>query len=355
MASVGVDGLASDLEFQRAFVRAVPSYHCLLELLHSSLDGALVARLEPLWRGRVFLARYERPLLLLGALRFAALRAGPGGSLYASLVEPGTPETLSRAALLRALDDEVVWHAIATRRVQTNEVSRAVCWLWIAQLVNSRHPEATFDLYDVGASAGLNLLGDELPMPWTDADGQPLFQRQATPTIRARVGFEKNPIDPLDAEDARWLRACLWPGQHERLRNLELALGAARALADRGDTIRIEPATVREVPARLLPPSDHAIAYQTLVRDYVDADEFARYRAGMLAWLSAHPRRAFWVELELRHDDSPPETSCSIAVHVAPGGARPPVGFELGRCHPHPSLLHVREDAVGAFLEVLMD
>jgi hypothetical protein len=352
MASTGLDDLRADLEFQREFVRSVPSYYSLLALLSDALDEEVAPRLEPLWRGREFLARYERPLLLLGGLRFAALGKGPSGPLYASLVDPGTPEALTREALTEALHDESVWHAAATRKIQTNEVSRAVCWLWVAALVQSRRQDATFALYDVGASAGLNLLGDRLPMPWTDGSGEPLLSGEP-PAVSSRVGFEKTPVDPLDTEDARWLAACLWPGQRDRLKNLERALAVARELAESSAPLIIEQANIGDVPSRLAAPESHAIAYQTIVRDYVEEGEFARYRAGMADWLGSNPGSTFWVELELLHDGSPPETSCAITVHVASAPGSEPLSFELGRCHPHPSVIRVRAGEVGRFLATL--
>jgi hypothetical protein len=59
-----------------------------------------------------------------------------------------------------------------------------------------------------------------------------------------------------DADDARWLRACLWPDQHERLARLEaeLALSAtAPPLLLRGDAVEVMPEAFAQVPADALP------------------------------------------------------------------------------------------------------
>jgi hypothetical protein len=161
------------------------------------------------------------------------------------------------------------------------------------------------------------------------------------------------PIDPLDDEDARWLTACLWPGQDTRLENLRRALDAARRLANSPERLRVERASVGDVPLLLGAPQSHAIAYQTVVRDYLAADELARYQSGMLDWLRANPASTFWVELELAQDDSPPETSAAITVQVAAAPESEPESFELARCHPHPSVIQVQKDEVARFLEAL--
>jgi hypothetical protein len=39
--------------------------------------------------------------------------------------------------------------------------------------------------------------------------GRPGISRAAY--VFARVGVDCDPVDVTDADDARWLRACLWP------------------------------------------------------------------------------------------------------------------------------------------------
>ena len=47
------------------------------------------------------------------------------------------------------------------------------------------------------------------------------------PEIVARIGVDLDPLDVTDADDARWLRACLWPDQPERAAQLEAELALA--------------------------------------------------------------------------------------------------------------------------------
>jgi hypothetical protein len=47
------------------------------------------------------------------------------------------------------------------------------------------------------------------------------------PKVAARVGVDLDPVDVTDADDARWLRACLGPDQPERIARLEAELTLA--------------------------------------------------------------------------------------------------------------------------------
>jgi hypothetical protein len=166
------------------------------------------------------------------------------------------------------------------------------------------------------------------------------------------VGFEKSPIDPLNDDDAMWLRACIWPGQRDRLRRFEAALEAYRGLAQSATPVKVERASVGDVPARLAEFEGSAIAYQTIVRDYLDPLERERYVAGMNTWLRQHPGMAHWVELELAGDQQPPDRSCAITVHVA-DSAGEVHSLALGRCHPHPRVIAIHTGQVESFRQLV--
>ncbi len=344
--------LLSDMQWQRSFLeQSAPVYGRLLTLLVDALPVGLSARLELAWRDRQFVARYERPLLLLAALRYVALRGGAKRPLYRALVDPVDPSELTSAVLAQALREPELWKVLATRQVQTNELSRCVVWRWVAELVVESHPEARFSLFDVGASAGLNLVGDGLDVRWRTADGRSLAETDLRSRVDARLGFDRNPLDALEPTDATWLRACVWPGQLQREGRLSEALEAFRLLARRGEGPRVIAAPVESVPSQLAFQTSHAIAYQTVVRDYVPPRELSRYRAGMARWLEQHPRRALWVELEPSDDGSVPDRAVALSVALCRGGEVEV--FALARCHPHPSVLEVSESAVSALVEAL--
>jgi hypothetical protein len=76
------------------------------------------------------------------------------------------------------------------------------------------------------------------------------------PEVVARIGIDLDPVDVTDTDDARWLRACLWPDQPERAARLaaEMALAAtAPPLLLRGDALDVLPDALARVPADALP------------------------------------------------------------------------------------------------------
>ncbi len=115
---------------------------------------------------------------------------------------------------------------LAFRRVQTNDCGRSALigpgLTWIADRI-----DAPLALIDVGASAGLNLLCDRYRLDYGDrgttgpvrspvvvscdvlAGDPPIADLLPTPV--SRVGIDRSPVDLGDADDARWLLACVWP------------------------------------------------------------------------------------------------------------------------------------------------
>ena len=202
---------------------------------------------------------------------------------------------------------------------------------------------ASLPIFDVGASAGLNLVADQSPAIWRAADGSPL-RVAPLPRVIERTGFDLRPLDPSDDDDARWLRACVWPGQGEREMRLEQAIAAFRAALDRPGAPRVRTAAAARVPG-LLPAADDrlALVYQSVMRDYLEPAERAAYEAGMQAWLASRPPgTSLWVELEvLERGGAAP---AGITAHVATGDGV--ASKLLARCEPHPLRLDVAEDAV---------
>ena len=123
--------------------------------------------------------------------------------------------------------------AIAARRpVRANETGRcAVLYPAVAEAARRAGANA-IGLIDVGCSAGLNFnvdrvgitysngqsLGDPssaVQLPASIVGDRPVPAR-TMPEVVARIGVDLDPVDVTNADDARWLRACLWPGQPER-------------------------------------------------------------------------------------------------------------------------------------------
>ena len=311
-----------------------PSYHRVLEEVVALLADPFVAqRFERAWHARTFRAFYDRPLLFLASLRRDALAEGPTHPLWPAIgARDADPATVTRRALVESFERPGVWESLATRFVQTNETSRAVAWLWPAAIL--RGPVA---LAEIGTAAGLNLVADHLDRPWTAADGKRLVPD--VPKVVSRWGIDAHPLDACDDDDALWLRACVWAGENERIDRLEQAIAAFR-----GEPATLEKGDAADAPGRLrtlpVPEGGVAIAFQTLVRDYLAPATLTAYEQGMRAWLSDTPRTV-WVELEM--DPADPDHRVPIAAHVREER------IVLGWTSYHPIAIAVDPDAVGRF------
>jgi len=317
-----VNTLRAELLQQAEFIGArVPVY---VELLHALADAvredAVADLLEHAWSGRAFHTWYDRPLLMLAALRFDA--RSPGHPLHAwtwpapQVRRPALGPSLRAALALPSFLD-----SIRRRRVQTNEPTRAVAWLWAATALDL----AEVTLVDLGCSAGLNLAAPDLS--WSTPTGLLALR---PPTIRGRVGYDLVPGDVHDDDTVAWLRACVWPGEADRLARLDAAIDVARRCPHRV----LHAASLPDVPARLDADLGDApgfvLAFQTIVRDYLPPASRDAYRDGMFTWLSRHPGTAAWVELE--HD--PRGAPCLVEVHRYVADRL--VSTALGTCGPHP-------------------
>ena len=216
-------------------------------------------------------ARKRHPTVILAALHDLAL-AGRAPALAAAYAAADRDAAAGAAIdTLLGMTDSVVAVAVR-RRTRTNESGRyTVLYPAIAEAAR-RVGANTVGLIDVGCSAGLNLNVDRVGITYSNGQslGDPSSPVQQScslagdrpvparvlPEIVARIGVDLDPIDVTDADDARWLRACLWPDQPERLARLEaeMALAAsAPPLLLQGDAVDLIPDALARVPAGALP------------------------------------------------------------------------------------------------------
>jgi hypothetical protein len=356
----GLDGFADDAAaWRRAAGARVPSYDRLLAAIVDMLESPeLSARIAAAWASRSFVWQYDRPLLLLAALRLEALRAGGAHPLHAAIGagEP-RPEAITPEAVRAAFAppwDAATLAALATRAVQTNETSRAAVWLWPAQLIGGDDGARPLALVDLGASAGLNLIADRLPAPWTAA-GAPLPVVRGA-DVRMRVGLDLRPIDVRRDDDVAWLRACLWPGEHERRERLDQAIAAMRDALAGPEPPRLEAVDAAAMPARLaqlragLPADTVVLAYQTIFVDYLPADVRRAYEDGMARVIAgAQPGSMVWLTLELDADEPGVQRHPAALRATARGRDGAIASWTLARCGYHPREVEPDAAAVAAF------
>jgi hypothetical protein len=253
-------------------------------------------------------ARKRRPALILAALHDLAL-AGRAPALAAAYAAADGDAAAHAAidTLLRRTDSVV---AVAVRRQpRTNETGRcAVLYPAVAEAARRVGAHAV-GLIDLGCSAGFNLNVDRVGITYDNGQslgapsspvrlsasivGDRPVPTGAMPEVVARIGVDLDPVDVTDAEQARWLRACLPPDQPELLARLEAetALSAtAPPLLLRGDAVELLPDAFARVPADALPvvTTTWALSHfplESRLRFLHRLDEAAAGRA--VAWVSA--------------------------------------------------------------------
>ena len=216
-------------------------------------------------------ARKRHPTLILAALHDLAL-AGRAPALAAAYAAADGDAAADAAidTLLR-MTDSVVATAVR-RQTQTIATQRcAVLYPSVAEAARRVGANAV-GLIDVSSSAGLNLHVDRVGIAYDNGQslgdpsspvqlassivGDRRIPTRAMPEVVARIGIGLDPVDLSDADDARWLRACLWPDQRERVAQLEAALASAATappLLLQGDAVEVLPDAVAQLPADALP------------------------------------------------------------------------------------------------------
>ena len=239
-----------------------------VELLRRWSDDPVAAELvglDPAW---------DAPLRLLGGLHYLVL----GG-------EAGWDDPLEEhAAFLREF--------VATQGVQTNEVQRSWVLLPLLLRVAQRTEAETFDLVELGPSAGLNLVWDryayryqagewgreEAVLSFDGEERRPVPEEllRLDPRVRARVGIDRAPIDVTTEDGARLLRSFVWAGQDDRMRRLDQAIEAVRS----DPPELVEGDYVAELPKVLAAqPSDAlTVVFQTASFGYIGDEGRARVR-----------------------------------------------------------------------------
>ena len=226
-------------------------------------------------------ARRRQPPLVLAALHDLAL-AGRAPVLAAAYAA-GDGETAAAAAvdtLLRMTG--AVAATVARRRVRT--LDSGPCTVLQPADAEAAHRAGAdaIGLIGVGTPAGVQVdrvgiaygdgtsLGDPsspVRLSCRVVGDRPVPARRV-PEVVARVVLDPDPVDATDADDARWLRACVEPGGPIAELEAELALVAtAPPLLVRGDPVEALPDAVARVPAGALPVATTAWALSALPVD----------------------------------------------------------------------------------------
>ncbi|MGA0598501.1 DUF2332 domain-containing protein [Enterovirga sp. CN4-39] len=248
---MGAGGGDRESEVRAAFARQAewcaklgsPFTSLLCRMLGERLDRSTGLGRHVLdWPGKPDALHDSVPLRLCGGLH-GLVRAGrlPG---LAALYPPNPMPEPDRlwAALTEAIEDAeselLPWLDLPP---QTNEVARSAVLIAGLAVVaaETRHP---LELFELGASAGLNLLLDRYDVRLGRARyGDPASSVKLSPeweggeppeaniVISGRRGADISPIDLRNPAARDRLLAYVWPDQPERLARLEAALAIAAA------------------------------------------------------------------------------------------------------------------------------
>lgn len=336
----GTDGLAAELTSEDLVAgEAVAAYDRLLLTLRGLRDDpALAAALEDAWAGQTFRPG-ERASLILAAWRFLALGRADHPLAPEVLLDAEAPDLEDRARAALAEPDLVA--TLRTRRVVSHDPGRAFGWGAVALALDL--PNRGFALCDLAAIAGLHLVVDLTSIPFR------LGAERVTgldfPAPHRRVGLDPDPIDVVGDDDAaRWLRACVWPGQPERLDRLEAAMAALRRPwrgASPGPSLAAhalgEGATRPVLEALEGDPAVTAtLAFEALTSRRLDAARAAAHRAELEAWAAAAPGR-IWLTLDAPAAPSTAPTAAPMVLTAHLATADGLARLELARSAWHPT------------------
>ncbi|MGH3345228.1 MAG: DUF2332 domain-containing protein [Carbonactinosporaceae bacterium] len=231
--------------------------------------------------------------------------------------------------------------ALLSHPPQTNDVGRSAALLGGLLHIAARTGLAV-RLYEIGASAGLNLRADHFrygsrygagngaawgpedsPVVLGDAwsgDPPPV---DAPLEVAERRGCDPRPADPGTAAGRARLTAHVWPDQAERLARLQGAFEVAR---------RVHATVVRASAAELVSAMSTStgvvtVLWHSVTWQYLDEVEQGEVRASIerlgASASDGAPFAHLWLE--------PGETGCEVGLRLWPGGAE----LLLGRAHPH--------------------
>jgi hypothetical protein len=309
----------------------------LRELLDSERGGVTMERIRR-WAGPPLADAL--PLRIAGGLHALHLKHDePGLAPIYDGMQP-TDATERVAAALERHD-----HALLSwldGPPQTNEAGRswafAAAMLWLVE----QGCLTDFALYELGSSAGINLMMRRYRFELGGvAVGPSLSRMRIAPEWRGApppehifdiveaIGCDIAPVDLTDPEQALRLRAYIWPELTERFARLDAAIDAARRFPPEIETARagdfVAKVLAREPQAGVTRLIAHSVVWQ-----YIPAEERARIAAAIeAAGADATPDAPLaWVMLEANRNTHRHE----LTVRWWPGGGRT---VKLAAAHPH--------------------
>lgn len=221
---------------------------------------------------------------------------------------------------------------------QTNEVSRSSALLGMALRLAERL-KMPLALYEIGASAGLNLAFDSYhylfgdDREWGSSNALVNIQSEwrgrippldTTLEIAERAGCDRNPLDPHNPESVERQLAYIWADQHNRIGRVSAALSAAATMpyvVERADAADWVEARLAETPQ----PGLARVFFHTIVWQYLSAATKDRIvKAVEVAGVSATAETPLvWMSMEAEDGAA----GAVLKQTIWPGGEKETVGL----------------------------
>lgn len=303
------------------------------ETLGAQLSGATrVERRVLEWAGDPLPQADGLPLRVCGALHcLARSHALPAlSALYPPAALPER-ERLWQAVRTAFERDYPEFERYLAAAPQTNEVGRSAV-LMCGFLTLAARMRLPLRLYEIGASAGLNLIPDRYgyrfgSADWGTPEARPLLTPECTgagPPVDAplriisRRGCDIAPLDLSSDGDRERLLSYVWPDQPDRRALLESALGTASKDPPRVERMEAAQWVERTLSGGAAADPSVQVLYHSIVWNYLPADTQRRISEHLLrcaeSATAAHP--IAWLRFEL----DPAVPPASLRLRVWPDG-----------------------------------
>ncbi len=333
---------AADIQIAWCDANGAPFTANVLKAIRENLTlGGTLAGLMVPWPGNPL-----ADALLLRATGALHLMVRIGRAPELAAFYPGHGEKpWDAAAGARAIEDATKANRVFVEDIlsgppQTNETGRsAVLMPGYAEI--ARRTGLPLSILEIGASAGLNLLWDRFAYRYGDRfigdkgahvviDAEwrgPWCNVERLPTVVAKRGCDRAPIDLTAPGAADRLIAYVWPEQKSRLARVEAAIALAQRekppleKADAGEWLE------RQLAARVQGAATvvaHTIVWQYIAKDTRHKIEALLKSTGERATSKAP---LAWLSLEQYTPDLPPE----LRLTLWPGGETK----KIANAHPH--------------------
>lgn len=259
---------------------------------------------------------YPRPgLHLAGALHYLALAGEPTLTPHYPSTGGDGDAVAAWAAARRLIDEQPQrFERLFMRPIQTNESARSLpllgAFAWLAA-----HHHMPLRLFEIGASAGLNLRFDRFgyrgeTWQWGDLAAPLVLENRvksgaprhldATIEVAQRKGCDPDPLDAARKEDRLHLQSFIWPDQIERLQRLRRALDIAKTLPVQLDAEGFVTWLPRVATTE---PNHVTVVFHTIVEEHFSPSTRAELKALIAAFASTAAPRAPVAYVRMELDD----------------------------------------------------